>query len=154
MLSEDDAGRPLEAFTPDFYLPEFDVYLELTTLRQQLVTRKNRKVSVLEQRHPDVHVKILTRGDYATLVERFGMEDTPAPPGHVSELVSLRSTPSIASSVPSWSTSAAGRCPSRTRRAPSPSTWRVAPTLSRSTSAISGRCGWRVTTLSTGCRRR
>ena len=40
VLSEDDAGRPLEAFTPDFYLPEFDVYLELTTLRQQLVTRR------------------------------------------------------------------------------------------------------------------
>ncbi len=81
VLSEDDAGRPLEAFTPDFYLPEFDVYLELTTLRQQLVTRKNRKVRLLEQRYPDVHVKILYRGDYAALVQRFGMEDTPARPG-------------------------------------------------------------------------
>ncbi len=78
MLSEDEQGRPLEAFTPDFYLPAFDLYLELTTLRQQLVTRKNRKVRLLEARRPEVRVKILYRGDYAALVQRFGMEDAPA----------------------------------------------------------------------------
>ena len=81
VLAADEQGRPLEAFTPDFYLPAFDVYLELTTLRQQLVTRKNRKVRLLQARYPDVRVKILYRGDYAALVERFGMEDTPARPG-------------------------------------------------------------------------
>lgn len=81
VLREDAAGRPLEAFTPDFYLPEYDLYIELTTLRQQLVTRKNRKVRLLEQRHPEVHVKILYKGDYAALAQRFGMEDTPARPG-------------------------------------------------------------------------
>ena len=37
-------GRPVEFVTPDFYLPEHDLYLELTTMRQRLVTRKNRKV--------------------------------------------------------------------------------------------------------------
>lgn len=81
VLSEDAEGRPLEAFTPDFYLPGYDLYIEITTLRQQLVTRKNRKVRLLEQRHPDVRVKILYKGDYAALAERFGMEDTPARPG-------------------------------------------------------------------------
>jgi hypothetical protein len=81
VLDEDDAGRPLEAFTPDFFLPAYDLYLELTTLRQQLVTRKNRKVRLLEARYPDVRVKIIYRGDYAALVQRFGMEDTPALPG-------------------------------------------------------------------------
>ena len=45
------------------------------------MTRKNRKVRLLEQRYPDVRVKILYRGDYAALVARFGMEDTPARPG-------------------------------------------------------------------------
>ncbi len=79
MLAEDGKGLPLEAFTPDFYLPAFDLYLELTTLRQQLVTRKNRKVRLLEQRYPGVRVKILYRGDYAALVARFGMEDNPTP---------------------------------------------------------------------------
>lgn len=80
MLSQDEAGRPLEAFTPDFYLPAFDLYIELTTLRQQLVTRKNRKVRLVEQRYPGVRVKILYKGDYTALAERFGMEDTPARP--------------------------------------------------------------------------
>ena len=81
MLAADEQGRPLEAFTPDFHLPAFDLYIELTTLRQQLVTRKNRKVRLLEARYPGVRVKIFYRGDYAALVERFGMEDTPARPG-------------------------------------------------------------------------
>jgi len=81
VLDEDEHGRPLEAFTPDFFLPAFDLYIELTTLRQQLVTRKNRKVRLLEQRHPEVRVKILYRGDYAALAERFGMEDSPVRPG-------------------------------------------------------------------------
>ena len=76
-----DDGQPLEAFTPDFYLPAFDLYIELTTLRQQLVTHKNRKVRLLEQRYPDVRVKILYKRDYAVLVARFGMEDAPARPG-------------------------------------------------------------------------
>jgi hypoxanthine phosphoribosyltransferase len=81
VLSEGPDGQPLEAFTPDFHLPAFDLYIELTTLRQQLVTRKNRKVRLLEQRHPDVRVKILYKRDYAALVARFGMEDAPARPG-------------------------------------------------------------------------
>jgi hypoxanthine phosphoribosyltransferase len=81
VLSEDPDGLPLEAFTPDFFLPTFDLYIELTTLRQQLVTRKNRKIRLLEQRHPDVRVKILYKRDYAALVARFGMEDAPARPG-------------------------------------------------------------------------
>jgi hypothetical protein len=45
------------------------------------VTHKNRKVRLLEQRHPDVRVKILYKRDYAALVARFGMEDAPARPG-------------------------------------------------------------------------
>ena len=56
-------GRLRTAFTPDFYLPDHDLYLEVTTLRQSLVTRKNRKVRLLRQTHPDVRVRILYRRD-------------------------------------------------------------------------------------------
>ena len=56
-------GSHLSAFTPDFYLPDHDLYLEVTTLRQSLVTRKNRKVRLLRQTHPDVRVRILYRRD-------------------------------------------------------------------------------------------
>ena len=56
-------GRLRTAFTPDFYLPDHDLYLEVTTLRQSLVTRKNRKVRLLRQTYPDVRVRILYRRD-------------------------------------------------------------------------------------------
>ena len=37
-------GVVVESFAPDFYLPEIDIYLELTTLNGPLVRKKNRKL--------------------------------------------------------------------------------------------------------------
>ena len=51
-LNEDEQGNVTEAFTPDFYLPEQDLYVELTTLRPQLSTKKNRKLKRLKERYP------------------------------------------------------------------------------------------------------
>lgn len=70
VLAWDDAGRPTAAFRPDFYLPDQDLFLELTTLRQELVTRKNRKLRRLAELYPDVRVRVLYRRDYARLVLR------------------------------------------------------------------------------------
>ncbi len=64
--------RVLEMFSPDFYLPEHDLYLELTTLRQRLVTKKNRKLRLLRELYPDVNVRLLYRKDYQELLARFG----------------------------------------------------------------------------------
>jgi len=64
--------RVLEMFSPDFYLPELDVYLELTTLRQRLVTKKNRKLRLLRELYPDVNVRLLYRKDYQELLARYG----------------------------------------------------------------------------------
>ena len=36
--------RDQSAFTPDFYLPDQDLYIEVTVMKQSLVTRKNRKL--------------------------------------------------------------------------------------------------------------
>ena len=57
VLERDDEGRILEAFTPDFYLPEQDLFLEITVMKQRLVTRKNRKLRKLRERYPGVQVK-------------------------------------------------------------------------------------------------
>lgn len=73
VLRRDDAGRPTLAVTPDFYLPDYDVYLELTTLRQKLVTKKNRKIRLLRQRYPGVSVKVLYRRDCARLAHKYGL---------------------------------------------------------------------------------
>ena len=74
VLAEDDRGRPTEAFSPDFYLPDLDLYLELTTLQQRLVTRKNGKVRRLRERYPGVNVKILYRRDWMNLAVKYGLD--------------------------------------------------------------------------------
>jgi hypoxanthine phosphoribosyltransferase len=66
-------GRPTEMFTPDFYLPEYDLYIELTTMRQSLVRRKNRKLRLLRALYPDINIKLLYRRDYQRLLNRFGI---------------------------------------------------------------------------------
>lgn len=70
VLERDSLGRPTEAFRPDFYLPAFDVYVEVTTLNQKLVTRKNRKVRRLKEQYPDVEVKVLYQRDCQALLGR------------------------------------------------------------------------------------
>ena len=75
-IAWDEHGRVTEAFTPDFYLPDLDLYIELTTLKQSLVTDKNRKVRRLRELYPDVKLKIFYGRDYRSLLQKFGR-----PPG-------------------------------------------------------------------------
>jgi hypothetical protein len=70
----DAGGKPLKGFRPDFYLPAHDLYIEITTLNQRLVTKKNRKVRRLRELHPEVQVKILYQRDYLNLLVKFGLE--------------------------------------------------------------------------------
>ena len=67
-----DGERVAEMFTPDFYLPELDLYVELTTLKQSLVTEKNRKMRHLRELYPDVNVKLLYRRDIHRLLAKYG----------------------------------------------------------------------------------
>jgi len=73
-LRWDKDGHVLEAFSPDFYLVDQDLYIELTTLRQKLIRIKRRKIRRLRALYPDVHVRLWTRRDFAKLLERFGIE--------------------------------------------------------------------------------
>ena len=73
VLLEDEAGNPTEAFSPDFYLTDLDLYIELTTLRQRLVTKKNGKVRRLKERHPEVNIMILYRRDWVNLAVKYGI---------------------------------------------------------------------------------
>jgi hypoxanthine phosphoribosyltransferase len=80
-LEHDRDGRPAQAFTPDFYLPAYDLYIEITTLNQKLVTKKNRKARRLRELHPDVRIKVLYQRDYLHLLVKYGLE----PPSQLSE---------------------------------------------------------------------
>ncbi|MEX2556417.1 MAG: hypothetical protein WEB06_12415 [Actinomycetota bacterium] len=70
----DEEGNVTKRFTPDFYLPDFDMYIEVTTMSQKLVTRKNRKVRRLRELYPDVNVKIFYQRDYVQLLAKYGLE--------------------------------------------------------------------------------
>ncbi|HWR98056.1 MAG TPA: cytidylate kinase family protein [Candidatus Methanoperedens sp.] len=67
-------GSVKASFSPDFYLPELDTYLELTTMKQSLVTKKNRKVRLFRQHYPDKKLLIFYGRDFRTLARKFGLE--------------------------------------------------------------------------------
>jgi lipoate synthase len=71
VLERAEDGRVTEAFTPDFYLPEQDLYLEVTVMKQSLVTRKNRKLREVRRLYPDVRVKLFYRRDIERLAQRY-----------------------------------------------------------------------------------
>ena len=70
----DRDGKPAQAFTPDFYLPAYDIYIEITTLNQRLVTKKNRKARRLREQYPDVQIRVLYQRDYLHLLVKYGLE--------------------------------------------------------------------------------
>jgi hypothetical protein len=72
-IAWDARGRPIEYFSPDFYLPDLDLYIELTTLRQSLVTKKNRKLRLLRQYYPNLNVKLLYGRDFRSLMAKYGL---------------------------------------------------------------------------------
>ena len=74
VLEEDEQGRVLEAFAPDFYLPEQDLYLEVTVMKQSLVTRKNRKLRKVRELYPDIKVKLFYKRDIQRLAERYRLD--------------------------------------------------------------------------------
>jgi hypoxanthine phosphoribosyltransferase len=73
-LTRDPAGNVAESFTPDFYLPEYSVYVEVTTLKQKLVTRKNRKIRMFRELYPEINLVIIYRRNFESLLLRLGLQ--------------------------------------------------------------------------------
>jgi hypoxanthine phosphoribosyltransferase len=74
VLEQDEKGRVTEAFTPDFFLPDQNLYVEITAMKQSLVTRKNRKLRKLRERYPDVRIKLFYRRDLERLAQHFHLD--------------------------------------------------------------------------------
>ena len=74
VLEQDEDGRVTEAFTPDFYLPEQNLFLEITVMKQRLVTRKNRKLRKLRERYPEVQAKLFYKRDIERLAQRYRLD--------------------------------------------------------------------------------
>jgi hypothetical protein len=65
-------GDVVESFSPDFYLPDLDLYLELTTLKQRLVRKKNRKLRRLRELYPDIRIKLFYARDFRAMMLKYG----------------------------------------------------------------------------------
>jgi hypoxanthine phosphoribosyltransferase len=87
-------GVVIECFAPDFYLPEIDCYIELTTLRQSLVRKKNRKLRWMRQLYPEVRVKLFYARDFRALMVKYGRL------AFLSEIVAANRTPNGARTTP------------------------------------------------------
>jgi hypothetical protein len=72
-LEWDEEGRMIAAFSPDFYLIDEDLYIELTTMKQSLVTAKNRKLRLLHELYPSVKCKLMYRRDVKNLAVKYGL---------------------------------------------------------------------------------
>jgi hypothetical protein len=68
-------GKVVESFAPDFYLSDMDLYVELTTLKQSLVRRKNRKLRHLRELYPMVRIKLFYARDFKALLLKYGRMD-------------------------------------------------------------------------------
>ena len=75
VLVRDSSGAVREAFSPDFYLPGQDLFVELTTMRPKLITKKNRKVRLLQELYPEVNIKLFKRQDLRDMMIKYGLDD-------------------------------------------------------------------------------
>ena len=74
-LEWDGSGKVILAFTPDFYLPDQDLYVELTTLRPQLSTKKNKKMRLMAELYPNINIKLMKRREMRDMMVKYGLYD-------------------------------------------------------------------------------
>ncbi len=74
-LEWDENGNVTVAFSPDFYLPDEDRFVELTTVRPKLVTIKNRKIRRMHELYPEVNITLLKRSDLRDMMIKYGLDD-------------------------------------------------------------------------------
>ena len=77
-LEWDAHGVTIEAFSPDFYLPDQNLYIELTTLRPELSTHKNRKLRRVKELYPEINIKLFKRREMRDLMVKFGLYEQAA----------------------------------------------------------------------------
>lgn len=73
-LEWDDDGNVSMAFSPDFYLPDQDVYIELTTIRPSLANQKNYKKRRMAELYPEINLILLKRKDLRNMMVKFGLD--------------------------------------------------------------------------------
>ena len=72
-IAWDESNYVRESFTPDFYLPDYGLFIELTTMKQSLVTKKNRKLRLFKEHYPNIPIKLFYGKDYKALLAKYGL---------------------------------------------------------------------------------
>jgi hypoxanthine phosphoribosyltransferase len=71
VLRETEDGHVDVGFSPDFYLPDFDLYIELTTKKPHLMDRKLRQIEALRKQHPEIQIELVERADFQILAKKL-----------------------------------------------------------------------------------
>lgn len=75
LLEWDSEGNVVEAFSPDFYLPDQDLYIELTTQKPKQAWRKNRKIRRMKELYPEVNVRLIDKKGFESLLKKHRIEE-------------------------------------------------------------------------------
>ncbi len=67
-LEWDEKGNITSAFSPDFYLPDYDLYLELTVMDQRYTGTKKKKARLLNELYPGINIEVIFKRDYDHLL--------------------------------------------------------------------------------------
>jgi len=74
LLEWDSEGNVIEAFSPDFYLPDQDLYIELTTQKPRQAWRKNRKIRRLKELYPDINIRLIDKKGFESLLRKHSID--------------------------------------------------------------------------------
>jgi hypothetical protein len=74
VLERDETGNVVEAFTPDFFLPEQELFVELTTMKQAHVTKKNMKIRKIKEKFPEINIKLFYKKDFIKLAQKYDLK--------------------------------------------------------------------------------
>lgn len=70
----DNAGNATRYFRPDFYLPNFGVYLELTAATaSSVLNSKNKNMRLLRKHYPGVAIRLIGRDTLSGITRRYGL---------------------------------------------------------------------------------
>lgn len=61
-------------FTPDFYIPSLDIFVEITTMNQKLITRKSKKIKIAKKLYPEKHFKLINEKEFYNFLEIDNIE--------------------------------------------------------------------------------
>ena len=74
LLEWDSEGNVIEAFSPDFYLPDQDLFIELTTQKPRQAWRKNRKIRRMKELYPEVNVRLIDKKGFESLLKKHSID--------------------------------------------------------------------------------